>query len=208
MVISLDPFAEIDDVVLEGFQQDVDRLLAGLLVLVCSPRISVARFRIAPGNVLRSFRAPHAASPSAFRCRRAAISASDAARSAASSASARERCSVSDHLFLAAPEGFFSLRRSARAASRASAAEGGRGVAFARLCIGEPTRLPAPQEQDEYEYGGQTAGRQQEKAGKGLSCSVFDCKNNYSRNRILGPCIILFAPDGISCAEFYNFVSY
>ena len=30
----LDPFAEIDDVVLEGFQQDVDRLLAGLLEML------------------------------------------------------------------------------------------------------------------------------------------------------------------------------
>ena len=79
------------------------------------------------------------------------------------------------------------------------------------LGIGEPARLPAPQEQDEDEYGGQTAGRQQEKQGKGHGCSVvFDCKNSnlFPESEFWGPCVILFAPDGISCAEFYNFVSY
>ena len=117
------------------------------------------------------------------------------------------------HLFLAAPEGFFFGRGSLFGGGQPGfgGREAGRGVAFARLGIGEPARLPAPQEQDEYEYGGQTAGRQQEKQGKGHGCSVvFDCKNSnlFPESEFWGPCVILFAPDGISCAEFYNFVSY
>ena len=117
------------------------------------------------------------------------------------------------HLFLAAPEGFLFGRGGLFGGGQPGfgGREAGRGVAFARLGIGEPARLPAPQEQDEDEYGGQTAGRQQEKQGKGHGCSVvFDCKNSnlFPESEFLGPCVILFAPDGISCAEFYNFVSY
>ena len=50
----------------------------------------------------------------------------------------------------------------------------GRGVAFARIGVGEPARLPAPQEQGEDKDGGQAAGRQYEKKGHGCSvvCSL------------------------------------